>query len=303
MNGVRSATHQAGMVLAALLISISACALPGAVAPTPFDFPTPHLTLTAIFAPTASDAPPSTALPEAPVTATEAPTGPASSATSAPERVRPNGRPVVAQWVSTPPQIDGGTTEWSSDRYSLTEVTFGIANWSGGDDLSGTYMLAWDEQALYLAVEVMDDLYVQGASGETLFRGDSVEVLLDMELDQDFVSRSLSGDDFQIGFSAGPRLGQPTTEAYRWYPAALNSTLSQVELASSPRADGYVLEIKLPWEAVRGTVRPQSHFGFVLSLSDNDRAGESEQQTLVSSASTRSLTDPTTWGTLILESN
>jgi hypothetical protein len=42
-------------------------------------------------------------------------------------------------------------------------------------------------------------------------------------------------------------------------------------------------------------------YGFALSLSDNDVAGSSTFQSMVSSVDTRELTDPTTWGTLILE--
>lgn len=295
--------NRIGIALTALALIIPACALPGAMAPTPFAFPTPHLTLTAIFAPTPTAAPPASAPPgdqnsgpEPPPTATSGPPSPG-------ERIRPNGRPVVARWARTAPQIDGDFEEWASDRYSANEVTFGIAAWSGGTDVSGTYMLAWDEDAFYLAVEVVDDLYVQASSGQALFRGDSVEVLLDMDLEQDFASRSLSGDDFQIGFSAGPRVGQSAAEAYRWFPNPLSSSLHEVEIASAAREDGYAMEIKLPWGAVNGVARPQAHFGFVLSISDNDLAGQTEQQSLVSSTSTRSLSDPTTWGTLILGSD
>ncbi|HEX9795829.1 MAG TPA: sugar-binding protein [Anaerolineales bacterium] len=300
------------ILLSVLLLALLACTLPGTSAPTPFVFPTPNLTLTALFAPTASAAGPSTTASPTPliVDTLEASqtAGATSSATAAPPTAtvpagstdtRPNGSPVEAARLASPPTIDGDLSEWSSNRYSITEVAYGTGNWTGGGDLSGTYYLGWDSTYFYLGIQVNDSTFVQTASGRDLFKGDSVEILLDAALASDFSTPSLSSDDYQIGLSPG-NFGSRAPEAYRWFPRSAEGPLSTTQVASSQTSDGYLLEARLPWVVFGLAPASGDRFGFALSLSDNDVAGTAVQQSMVSTVRTRSLTDPTTWGTLVL---
>jgi len=52
--------------------------------------------------------------------------------------------------------------------------------------LQGSYRLGWDEDYLYVAVKVLDDQYVQNASGQDIYKGDSIELLIDTYLQDDF---------------------------------------------------------------------------------------------------------------------
>lgn len=295
MTGTRPLT-----ALALLLLAEAACILPGAISPTPFVFPTPNLTLTAIFAPTGTPVLANATPTEVHAVASTTPIESEAAATPYVSISRANGRPVTASLITSPPSIDGNLDEWISDSFSAGEVTFGSQAWTGGDDASAVYRLAWDSQALYVGIQVTDDEYVQGASGAGLYRGDSAEILVDANLPGDFTSTALSADDYQVGFSAGDDPAGGVGEAYRWYPANSSGSLRSVSVASAELDSGYVLEIKIPWEVFDLSPKSGDHLGFVLSISDNDKAEESEQQSLVSSVSTRILSDPTTWGTLIL---
>jgi hypothetical protein len=291
----------------ALAAALAACTLPGAASPTPFTFPTPNLTLTAIFAPTASPAGSTEAPPTPAVTSlveTSTPSG--ADQTAQPSEtsiaggdVRPNGLPVTADFLSTPPIIDGDLSDWAANQYGANQVTFGAGAWTGGSDCSATYSVGWDGANLYLAVRVTDDTFVQIASGRTLYKGDSVEILFDSDLLGDFSGSTLSSDDFQLGFSPG-NFSTAAPSAYRWFPASQEGSLSSVQLKSAKTDSGYNLEISVPW-AVFG-INPVSnrHYGFVLSVSDDDSPGTAVQQSLVSSVGTRILTNPTSWGTLVL---
>lgn len=289
------------LAVATIVLAGAACVLPGAVSPTPFIFPTPNLTLTAIFGPTETQSAGQTS-PVASPTPRPFETETTATPTAPEAELRPNGRPVTAVRVSAPPVIDGDLGEWTSDLFSASDVTFGAGSWIGGLDLSAVYRLAWDSQALYLGLQITDDRYVQESSGASLFRGDSAEILVDTNLSADFSSRSLSSDDYQIGFSAGDDPGNGGSEAYRWYPTARSSALPSVDLASRRTGDGYSLEIRLLWSELDFTPAVGDQLGFVLSISDNDVPGTTEQQSLVSSVATRVLSDPTTWGSLILTS-
>jgi hypothetical protein len=197
------------------------------------------------------------------------------------------------------PVVDGDLDDWPAQRYHATDVVYGASSWTGGQDLSATYLVGWDGLNLYLAITVNDDRRVQESSGRELFKGDGAELLLDTVLEADSTPRSLSDDDYQIGLSPGDFAGSGT-EAYRWYPLAVESPLSSVQIASASTANGYRLEIKIPWSVFGVNPDAGSTFGFALSVSDNDLIGTAIQQTMVSSVSTRVLTDPTTWGTLEL---
>ena len=86
---------------------------------------------------------------------------------------------VVASYLATAPIIDGDMSDWSLNAYPVNAVTFGAAQWSGSNDLSGSVMIGWDNNNLYLGVHVTDDTFVQNASGNHMYEGDSIEVLLD----------------------------------------------------------------------------------------------------------------------------
>lgn len=298
-----SNAHKVWLLLACIALTIPACALPGMTAPTPIVLPTPNTTLTAIFQSTATEAPasiPTVGPPTGTPTALASTPDITPAATLGPAQARPNGTPVRAIRLASPPTIDGDLAEWSSSVYAVSQIVFGSGNWTGTPDCSGSYYIGWDDSALYLAIGVRDDTHVQLASGSKLYLGDDVEIQFDANLAADFTSTYLSSDDYQLGLSAGD-FASRAPEAYRWYPAALAGRLSGVTVRAKSTADGYVLEAQIPWSTLAITPAAGQSFGFALSLSDNDKAGSTVQQSMVSSVATRKLLNPTTWGTLVLE--
>ncbi|MEA1976372.1 MAG: sugar-binding protein [Chloroflexota bacterium] len=306
VKGIRS------IVLSAVLLLLVGCTLlPGASAPTPFTFPTPNLTHTSIFAeiPTSTNTP--SILPIVP-TGTSTPSGPTPTTdpaatntpnlTPIPTDVRPNGSPVTAIYLSAAPVIDGVLNEWSSTAYRAEKTVPGASsNWTGPSDLSATYYIGWDANALYIGVSRTDDAIVQISTGYNMYKGDDVEIHLDVDLPGDFSTVTMSADDFQMGLSAG-NFGTLTEESYLWFPRSLQRSLSTVEMKALSTTAGYDMEAKIPWSVFGISPIEGNRFGFALSLSDNDLPGVAAWQSMVSSVSTRRVVNPTTWGTLILAS-
>jgi hypothetical protein len=290
------------------LALLTACTLPAGTSPTPFTFPTPNLTLTTIFSPSATDTSAPTLPPARPtdtplVISTPAPptaTTPSTSQVTPPSGARPNESPAYAARLETPPVVDGDISDWATVAFLVDRCTFGCSAWSGLDDAYATYQLGWDSAALYVAVKVADDAHVQLARGARLYRGDSIEVQFDANLRGDFSRTTLSGDDFQIGLSPGDLDGL-APEAYRWFPSGFAGPVAAITVRARETDTGYMLEARIPWSVFGATPRAGDLFGFVVSISDNDAAGTQQQQSLISSVSTRKLYDPTTWGTLVLE--
>jgi hypothetical protein len=240
-------------------------------------------------APTATDFAPPTFTPISIVQSPVAPTPPA----------RPNGVTSLARRVTSPPTIDGNPSDWPDLPYTADQATFRPENWAGAGDLSVRYALAWDDGFLYLAALVTDDAHAQTQRGETIFRGDSLELLLDADLATDFPLAELSGDDYQLGLSPGALNGD-APEAYLWFPRSRQGAPAGVTIAAQRTELGYTLEAAIPWSLFALTPGSGARYGFTLSASDNDAVDSAQQQSMVSSIATRRLTDPTSWGTLEL---
>ncbi len=229
---------------------------------------------------------------------------PTRAVTSTPTRlpITPTARPnveLVAKRLNTPPTIDGDLSEWKLNRAAKYAV-YGAGRIASEKDLSAQFAVAWDKDNLYLAVHVKDQKYVQNANGENLYKGDSLEILLDSKLTADYYSASLSGDDFQLGISPGSPAPGKNMEAYLWYPKKEHGKVTIVAIAAKATPDGYDVEVAIPWSVFNITPKENQHFGFAFSVSDDDKSGAKIQESLISNVSTRKLTDPTTWGDLRL---
>jgi hypothetical protein len=106
-----------------------------------------------------------------------------------------------ADFLSTAPNIDGPWEEWSTTQYPLKHIVWKASNWSGEDDLQASYRVGWDNNYLYLAVKVFDDVYAQHATGANMFLGDSIELLLSTAPNSDSAAAGLAAQDYQIGIS------------------------------------------------------------------------------------------------------
>lgn len=305
------------LVVMALAIAAVACNLPGQRATQTPSEPTPNQTMTALFSivtqQQATLAPPvSTATPGQLVVATitTAPSvtsttairtiAPLVTSTLAPTaEVRPAGK-ISAEFLSTAPKMDGVWDEWDTTAFPARFVVFGKDSRENAEDLEGSYRIGWDSSYLYLAVKVLDDNYVQNATGVDIFKGDSIELLFDADLNGDLTSTSLSGDDYQLVVSPGKPDTDDPKEAYLYYPSNVAGSRPQVKIAAIGGDGTYRVEIAIPWSNYGITPSSGQRYGFAVSISDNDNESANEQQSMVSNVAGRSLTDPTTWALLIL---
>ena len=204
-----------------------------------------------------------------------------------------------------PPTIDGSLTEWSGVlAASSVHRVYSVAGWDGSEDLTAVWQLAWDSDNLYVAVTVTDDVHVQTASGNQIFRGDGVDMQFDTARDADF-GNSLSPDDFQITLSPGDFAGSSPT-AFRYRGTAGGAILdapggNNVTVAAQQTATGYTLEAALPWTDLNLTPSEGLTIGLALNANDNDTPGTAVQEVMMSHMPNRTLTNPTTWGTLTLK--
>jgi hypothetical protein len=281
-------------VSTAVELTLAAMTQPAADTPAP-----PSVTPPATIGINPTPLPPSATVPPAattaappPATATEPVEGPA----------RPNGPLLRAPRRATAPTIDGQGEDWGAPLpYVIDQNVYRPENWVGPADQSGSFAVAWDANYLYLLVVIVDDAHAQGEHGELLYRGDSLELQLDVDLAGDFDEPRLNGDDFQLGLSPGSNRDNP--EVYLWNPAERRGVPSGIAIVTRATAEtgGYLLEAAIPWSMYGIAPAGGQRLGFALNSSDNDTPGTNEQQSMISSVSTRTLLNPMTWGTLELE--
>jgi len=284
-----------------------------AVAPPPTETTGPAVaTMTAVIPSSTSEAASPTALPTLSPSDAPTPTPVPSSTPVPPTKIPPTatiptrrgGVTSEASYMDPAPALDGDWTEWKkvAREYPAQNVVFGKSNWTGEDDLNGSYYVGWDTKYLYIAVKVRDDRYVQLASGADIYKGDSVELLIDTNVSGDYYVQKLDNDDYQIGLAPGrPTIGDANPEAYLWFPSSKAGSLPKVKIGAVDEGTVWRLEAAIPWSVLGITPAHGMHLGFGLSVSDDDKPGEQVQQSMVSNLPVRHLTDPTTWGDLLLK--
>ncbi len=308
------------ILMLVFVFAVTSCNLPFGSKPNNTNVQTtPNLTLTALFdtshnipatiTPAPSEAPvlPTVALP----TNTEVPTAtlvPTLAPTPVPPTPEPMIRPggsFVAKYITTTPVLDGTYAEWidKTDKYKLPYRVWGAKNWKDQADLEGAFGAVWDNTYLYVGIKVTDDSYNQRKSGEMLYNGDSVELLIDGNLYGDFYVASLDGDDFQIGLSAGNPASEINPEAFIWYPLSKKGTSTKIQVSKvfEPENHIYRIEAAIPWSLLGVTPKSGLHLGWAVSVSDNDQPEANGQDTMISTTAYRNFLNPTTWGELILQ--
>ena len=202
-------------------------------------------------------------------------------------------------------KVDGNLDDWTGQpTFTLNDASqlaykLSMNSWAGPKDLSGQVWAGWTPDGLYFAIKVVDDIHVQQSADENLWHGDYVEWQFDTQLQQDWDKKSMSNDDYQIGVSAGD-FASVNPAAYAWFNGSNAPGPIKIQQAQLQTPDGYILEVFYPKEVFKGlTLADKSVFGMNVSLSDADDPNIG-QKAMLSTSSTRTYADPTTFGEITL---
>ena len=204
---------------------------------------------------------------------------------------------------ANPPTLDGNLGEWGNvpsveSRFQV----YNVADWDNSDDITALWQMGWDITNLYVAVTVQDDTHAQNQWGETMYKGDSVELQLDTDRAGDY-GRGLSPDDFQFILSPGNFTNIiPSIIRFRGTNAG-NIPVSaghQAQIDTEQTSHGYTIEAFIPWGDLDLIPQADMTMGASLNVNDNDRVGQAVQEVMKSHVSTRQFNDPTSWGTITL---
>jgi hypothetical protein len=205
---------------------------------------------------------------------------------------------VVIPSPGTMPKLDGNIDEvwFFSTEQSISTSQVGSAPSSPADG-SGTWRALWNWENLYVLVEVNDDaLTNDSGGGDNKWNDDSVEVYVDGDNSK---ASSVDTNDHQYTF----RWNNEELEE----PSAIHNgapSLVGVEYAVVTTANGYLLEIKLPWMSIKGEqATPGQEIGFDVWINDDDDGGDRDSQISWYSTDGNGWQDPSVWAVAVLEAS
>jgi len=169
--------------------------------------------------------------------------------------------------------IDGRLDDWEGyEPLRLDRRDQVVGPWKGPEDLSARVYLAWDEEYLYFAAAVRDDVFCQNFSGADTWQGDSVQIALDTSDDD---SGELDEGDYEFTLALTPE-GERVFKLFfmegKLKGEETDDVILKIEIDHGRGL--HIYEAAIPWGQL-GTFRPRSGAvcGFNVVVNDNDGHG------------------------------
>lgn len=199
--------------------------------------------------------------------------------------------------VAKPIQVDGSLADWASVPRTTVDIdSCGPTKPLAKDDLAYTASFAWDDERLYVAVDVSDDVLQFPATGTTLWQNDSFCLCLDAKGDTE---GRYQADDYQLVFAPSNAGGKAEQRLYR-NPAIPEGPAAFIRFAATVRAKGYRVEAAIPWKSLTAAA-PKAGQRLGLSHFVHDNDGDAAAIRMIAWGNDPDpAANPITWGHLIL---
>jgi len=200
--------------------------------------------------------------------------------------VKPYSSPVISK-TTAKIKIDGNIDDAWNDAKTMLINKLALGKRDSQNDLSGSFKVLWDQQNLYLLVEVTDDLKLHNS--DQGYENDGIEVYMDYDNSKsDFYEEN----DFRF--------------RYVWSEEKLRANFGQlgpgIKGAQKDTQDGYIMEIAFAWNDLGCKPREGKFIGIDVHVNDSD--GHSREGKITWKAKRdRSYRSPSYLGALKLSSN
>ncbi len=191
---------------------------------------------------------------------------------------RPDG-PIVCPALDRAVVVDGDLAEWldhpeiridAAEQRNLFEGNPISLAWGGPDDASAVIYVARGGDQLYLAGQVRDDARVH--DDQIWWRGDCLELFLDLDREGDRAEWKWNEDDYQICLMPYDR-GRPWgVSMHGSAPLLSDAGIEGLEIAARATAGaGYTFEARVPLARLSGFDPERTVIGFNVAVHDYDR--------------------------------
>ncbi|HEY8966491.1 MAG TPA: sugar-binding protein, partial [Candidatus Methylacidiphilales bacterium] len=203
---------------------------------------------------------------------------------------------VTARRFPAPPALDGNAAAWQSApvvALGKQQLIRSPQYYSGEADESAVLRFKWDAEALYLEAEVTDDVFLQDFTGADTWKGDSIQLSVNLDPRKDeSATGNLLADVAnkqrwsELAFAQtrnGPEAFRHISfdpEQFPLGPVAAKDFRMNVRRDEAKKLTLY--EIAVPWKTLGGTAAPQpgSVVGIALCLNDRDEPDQKDPSAL-----------------------
>jgi len=157
--------------------------------------------------------------------------------------------------------IDGvKESAWNGVPFGIAKQVAGTI--SGTSDCSGTWTSLWDNNYLYMFIDVTDDVK-KIDSGGAWYSDDVVEVYIDGGFEN---AMGYDANDFQFYFAPGDNVPHESK----------HNGVTGVVVSSVNNATGYRVEVKIPWTTIGVTASTNKKIGIDVMIGDDDDGLETD---------------------------
>ncbi len=206
----------------------------------------------------------------------------------------------------TPIEIDGDLSDWEGIQGvhlappTHQEEPDPLRNPLDPEQYGATVRLAWDEEYLYLAAEIMDpDPRVNPFREGEVWRGDSIELFLGF--DGPTVLTDYGPMHYQLGLSPGDGGEDSFVHSWRSAQDRPGGTVPGSRIASRETETGYTMEAAIPFADFGAEVEAGQVIGLDMHVSfRDDPDAERRRGLLIWNGTGRNFLDPSRWGVGLL---
>lgn len=149
------------------------------------------------------------------------------------------------------------------------------------EDCSAKVRIAYDESNFYLQVVVKDDRREQNRDAQNIWRGDSIQFVLDLDTAKPIVANAAGFNNHYRVFELGTALNDKNEilkKCWQSYDPSISAESLELAMKSSIVYNNGITtyDIQLPWKAMGQEKAPAigANIGFSLVVNDSDREDE-----------------------------
>lgn len=193
--------------------------------------------------------------------------------------------------------IDGAADDWDltgtaavTDSEDQNNIIIQGTPWEGHHDCSAMVHACWDETNLYVLAKVRDEKVMMDEAIKKknidnknwLYESDCLELFFDADLMKDFNMARKNSDDFQFLFAPSLKEGPAEPQTLLTGGQDMSVMIHKLSSGGAVQAvsfltnDGYLLEIKIPWQVFgEAGLDKRKMIGFNFAVDDDDTPGAS----------------------------
>jgi len=171
--------------------------------------------------------------------------------------------PAILLRATKAPAIDGKVDDvWQAARKYPIE-NMGETPATSAEDLSASYRALWDENNLYVLVDVKDETLIHDTANSQWYQSDSVEVYIDADNSK---SEDYGEHDYQFAINWDQTA--PTLQETK------HNRTQSVQHTVVTTGNGYRVELKFPWSTLGTKPSLGTKIGLEVQINDSDHRGQ-----------------------------